>query len=200
MNEQEFKSLIEKQGVHSFIVVLSTQSVRAAASQDFWLRWMISALASISVAGLGLAWRNVAKTAELEVRLVRAAELNTRLKEMNLAAAGLAHETRNPLNIIRGLAQMLSKQPEASAETRKKVPGHDRTGRPRHRPVERVYQLLPPARSPPDRRRPRRRRQRGGAHRWPTTWRRKTSRLKLQVDPITIEADERLLRQLSSIS
>jgi signal transduction histidine kinase len=30
---------------------------------------------------------------------------------MNLAAAGLAHETRNPLNIIRGLAQMISKQP-----------------------------------------------------------------------------------------
>jgi signal transduction histidine kinase len=28
---------------------------------------------------------------------------------MNLAAAGLAHETRNPLNIIRGLAQIISK-------------------------------------------------------------------------------------------
>src|SRR5207302_11240870 len=37
-------------------------------------------------------------------------------REMNLAAAGLAHETRNPLNIIRGLAQMLSKQPDAATE------------------------------------------------------------------------------------
>jgi signal transduction histidine kinase len=35
---------------------------------------------------------------------------------MNLAAAGLAHETRNPLNIIRGMAQMLSKQTGASPE------------------------------------------------------------------------------------
>jgi signal transduction histidine kinase len=34
--------------------------------------------------------------------------MNTHLKEMNLAAAGLAHETRNPLNLIRGLAQMIS--------------------------------------------------------------------------------------------
>jgi signal transduction histidine kinase len=33
---------------------------------------------------------------------------------MNLAAAGLAHETRNPLNIIRGMAQMLSKQTAVS--------------------------------------------------------------------------------------
>jgi len=51
---------------------------------------------------------------------VRASELNTHLKEMNLAAAGLAHETRNPLNIIRGLAQMISRQSEAPEDLRKK--------------------------------------------------------------------------------
>jgi signal transduction histidine kinase len=39
---------------------------------------------------------------------------------MNLAAAGLAHETRNPLNIIRGLAQMISKQPDTTMEIREK--------------------------------------------------------------------------------
>ena len=47
--------------------------------------------------------------------------MNTHLKEMNLAAAGLAHETRNPLNIIRGLAQMISKQPDAPPEIRDKA-------------------------------------------------------------------------------
>ena len=60
------------------------------------------------------------QTAELQIRLVRASELNSHLKEMNLAAAGLAHETRNPLNIIRGMAQMLSKQPGVPAESAKK--------------------------------------------------------------------------------
>ena len=40
---------------------------------------------------------------------------------MNLAAAGLAHETRNPLNIIRGMAQMLSKESEAPPEIRDKA-------------------------------------------------------------------------------
>ena len=69
----------------------------------------------------GLAARNVSKTAELQIRLVRASELNSHLKEMNLAAAGLAHETRNPLNIIRGLAQMLSKQTDAPPDIREKT-------------------------------------------------------------------------------
>jgi signal transduction histidine kinase len=46
--------------------------------------------------------------------------MNTHLKEMNLAAAGLAHETRNPLNIIRGLAQMISKQPDTAPEVQRK--------------------------------------------------------------------------------
>jgi two-component system sensor histidine kinase HydH len=66
----------------------------------------------------GLAWRNLAETSELQIRLVRASELNSHLNQMNLAAAGLAHETRNPLNIVRGLAQMISKQEDASPEIR----------------------------------------------------------------------------------
>jgi signal transduction histidine kinase len=52
---------------------------------------------------------------------VRASELNSHLKEMNVAAAGLAHETRNPLNIIRGLAQMICKQDGVSPEIARKT-------------------------------------------------------------------------------
>jgi signal transduction histidine kinase len=70
--------------------------------------------------GSGLAWSSLAKSSELQLRLVRASELNTHLREMNLAAAGLAHETRNPLNIIRGLAQMISKQSGTAAEIQRK--------------------------------------------------------------------------------
>jgi signal transduction histidine kinase len=68
--------------------------------------------------GAVLAWRNLAKNSELQIRLVRAGEMNTHLKEMNLAAAGLAHETRNPLNLIRGLAQMIAMQAENSPKLR----------------------------------------------------------------------------------
>jgi signal transduction histidine kinase len=123
MSEEEWKTTIAKKGVHSFVIVMSTQPMRAATGHDLWLRLIISTLASISVVGLALAWSNLVKSGELEVRLVRAAELNTRLREMSLAAAGLAHETKNPLNIIRGLAQMISKQDDIPPETRKKTQG-----------------------------------------------------------------------------
>src|SRR5207244_9576622 len=92
-------------------------------SHDFWIGWMIGGFSSVSAIGLGSAWRNLAKSSELQMRLVRASELNTHLKEMNLAAAGLAHETRNPLNIIRGLAQMISKQKDAPPEVRERSRG-----------------------------------------------------------------------------
>src|SRR6266542_5445962 len=118
VSEEEFKSLVEKRGLHGLVIVMSTEAFLSACAQDLWLRCIIGCCASVAVVGLGLAWRNQAKSAELQMRLLRASELNTHLKEMNLAAAGLAHETRNPLNIIRGLAQMISKQKEAPTEVR----------------------------------------------------------------------------------
>jgi signal transduction histidine kinase len=85
------------------------------------MRFIISFFAGISALAAGLSWRNTSKSSELQIRLVRASELNSHLKEMNLAAAGLAHETRNPLNIIRGMAQMLSKEAAAPVEIRDKA-------------------------------------------------------------------------------
>ena len=121
MSEADYQALLQKQGVHSFVIVMSTKPVHALSRQDFWLRAIIVLLATISAAGSGLAWRNVSETSDLQIRLVRASELNSHLREMNLAAAGLAHETRNPLNIIRGMAQMLSKQTAVSpADIREK--------------------------------------------------------------------------------
>jgi signal transduction histidine kinase len=120
MREEDYRAMIEKQGVHSFVIVMSTQNMRATCRQDLWLRSIIALLATVSVVGSVLALSNLAKRSELEVRLVRASQLNLHLKEMNLAAAGLAHETRNPLNIVRGLAQMISKRDDVSPEIRNK--------------------------------------------------------------------------------
>jgi len=120
MSEEEYQSLLQKQGVHSFVIVMSTQPIYVICDQDFWLRSIIALLATISVLGSGLVWRNLSQTSDLQIRLIRASEMNSHLREMNLAAAGLAHETRNPLNIIRGLAQMISKQTDTSPEIREK--------------------------------------------------------------------------------
>jgi signal transduction histidine kinase len=114
MNEDEYDTLIKKQGVHSLVISLSTDEMRQAVRNDLWLRTTVTLLAAAAAIVSALAWRNVRKSAELQIRLVKAGEMNTHLTEMNFAAAGLAHETRNPLNLIRGVAQMIAMQPETT--------------------------------------------------------------------------------------
>ena len=120
MEEKEYQALLKTRGLHGLVLAMSVEAYRTTCTQDLWLRWIIGALAAVSVVGFGLARQNVLKSSALQMRLLRASELNTHLKEMNLAAAGLAHETRNPLNIIRGLAQMISREPQASSEIGRK--------------------------------------------------------------------------------
>jgi signal transduction histidine kinase len=120
MTEADFRALIATHELHGLVVAMSTDNFRAVCRADAWLRGIICFFAGISALGAGLAWRNQARTADLQIRLVRASELNSHLKEMNLAAAGLAHETRNPLNIIRGQAQILARLPEAAPDVREK--------------------------------------------------------------------------------
>jgi signal transduction histidine kinase len=102
------------------VLAMSIGSFQASLLRDLWLRLIITFLATVSAIGSAVAWRNLVKSSDLQIRLIRASELNTHLKEMNLAAAGLAHETRNPLNIIRGLAQMISKRSDAPPEVQQK--------------------------------------------------------------------------------
>jgi signal transduction histidine kinase len=120
LSESEYQELLERRGLHGLVIALSTDSYRSAVSKDLWMRGVIGIFAGVSVFGLGLAWRSLLTSGDLQLRLLRASELTTHLKEMNLAAAGLAHETRNPLNIIRGLAHMISRENNASAEVRHK--------------------------------------------------------------------------------
>jgi signal transduction histidine kinase len=118
MTSEEYDAVIQKQGVHSLVITLSTDEMVGMVQSDLVLRSLVSLLALAAALGAVLAWRNLAKNSELQIRLVRAGEMNTHLKEMNLAAAGLAHETRNPLNLIRGLAQMIAMQAENSPKLR----------------------------------------------------------------------------------
>ncbi len=114
MTREEYDSVIQKQGVHSLVLSMSTREMRRAVQSDWLLRSLVSLLALGGSVLSVLAWRNLAKNSELQIRLVKAGEMNTHLKEMNFAAAGLAHETRNPLNLIRGLAQMIAMQAQSS--------------------------------------------------------------------------------------
>ncbi|MBI5768868.1 MAG: hypothetical protein HZA93_13805 [Verrucomicrobia bacterium] len=108
MSREEYDAVIQKQGVHSLVIVLSTEPMRRLVNNDLLLRSLVSLLALGGAVMATRVWRDHRRNAELQIRLVKAGEMNTHLKEMNLAAAGLAHETRNPLNLIRGFAQMVA--------------------------------------------------------------------------------------------
>lgn len=118
MTKEEYEAIIQKQGVTSLVISMSTDEMDRAVQGDLLLRSLVGLLAMGGAIISSLAWRNLAKNAELQIRLVKAGEMNTHLKEMNFAAAGLAHETRNPLNLIRGLAQMIAMQTESSPKLR----------------------------------------------------------------------------------
>jgi signal transduction histidine kinase len=133
-------------------------------------------------------------SSDLQIRLIRASELNTHLKEMNLAAAGLAHETRNPLNIIRGLAQMISRQQEAAPGIQEKskeiINEADKVAAQlnefinysRPREVRRSALFLGSLVNEV-------------ARALAYDSEEKKVRLELQTEPLTIEADEQMLRQ-----
>jgi len=121
MSDADYNALIARRELHGLVLTMSAGNFQAICTRDLWMRFIIVFFAGISALAAGLSWRNTSKTSELQIRLIRASELNSHLKEMNLAAAGLAHETRNPLNIIRGMAQMLSKESSAPPEIRDKA-------------------------------------------------------------------------------
>ncbi|MFW5863877.1 MAG: sensor histidine kinase [bacterium] len=121
MAEEEYQAMLEKQGLHSFVFKISTQEYHAEVRRDFWLRAGLIFISLLAVGGVGFAWRNMQRTSQLQMRLLRASEMNTHLREMNVAAAGLAHETRNPLNIVRAQAQVITRNDAASPEIQTKA-------------------------------------------------------------------------------
>jgi len=80
LSEEEYQKALERE-LHGLVLSMPTDAFHAATLRDLWMRCVIVFFATLSVAGAGVAWRNLAATSDLQVRLVRASELNTHLKE-----------------------------------------------------------------------------------------------------------------------
>ncbi|MFZ5833240.1 MAG: sensor histidine kinase [Planctomycetota bacterium] len=86
-----------------------------------WLRAMVALGGAMVLACVALAWQASVRLAQARGRS-RVLETEARhYRDLSQAAAGLAHETRNPLGLIRGWTQRLAQSELASNEQRAQV-------------------------------------------------------------------------------
>ena len=89
------------------IVVLDRQDMIAQVHREAQNRVLIFALGTLLLIAAGAVWQFTVRLAHAE-GTTRVLKAETRhLRELGQAAAGLAHETRNPLGLIRGWTQRL---------------------------------------------------------------------------------------------
>ncbi len=62
LNDQQYQEMVATHELHGLLLTISTQSLQAFVNYDIWLRCIIVFFAGISAAGAGLALRNVSKT------------------------------------------------------------------------------------------------------------------------------------------
>lgn len=102
----------------SVVAVLLVDRTRAeeACRRAALSRFSVAAAGWVVVLCVAFAWRATVRLAEARGR-ARMLEAEARhLRDLSQAAAGLAHETRNPLGLIRGWAQRLADTAACGAE------------------------------------------------------------------------------------
>jgi len=95
-------------GGFAAILLLDRSHADLRCRRAAWARASVVAAGGLVLLCLGLVWRATVRLAEAHGR-ARLLESEARhLRELSQASAGLAHETRNPLGLIRGWTQRLA--------------------------------------------------------------------------------------------
>ena len=103
------------------ILVMDRSRVDAAYRRAAWTRGWIVVAGSLVVLCVALVWRATVRLAEARGQ-ARSLEIEARhFRDLSQAAAGLAHETRNPLGLIRGWTQRLAETGVGSGDGRQQV-------------------------------------------------------------------------------
>jgi len=90
------------------ILLVDRDRADSACHRAVWTRGSIIAAGWLTVLCVALAWRATVRLAEAHGR-ARTLKIEARhFRDLSQAAAGLAHETRNPLGLIRGWMQRLA--------------------------------------------------------------------------------------------
>jgi signal transduction histidine kinase len=86
-------------------IILDRTAIDERIAHYAWLRVFVTVAGGLVIISVGLAWGATVRLAEARGQS-RLLEIEARhLRDLGQAAAGLAHETRNPLGLIRGWTQ-----------------------------------------------------------------------------------------------
>lgn len=89
------------------IVVLNRSLTDSQIARELRSRWLAFSLGSLLFVSIGIVWQFTIRVASAEGKAGVLQVEAQHHKELGQAAAGLAHETRNPLGLIRGWTQRL---------------------------------------------------------------------------------------------
>ena len=95
-------------GQFAAVLILDRSRTDAQIHRAAWLRGAVVVAGAIGLLCLTIAWSAMVRLIKARGR-TRLLETEARhLRELGQAAAGLAHETRNPLGLVRGWTQRLA--------------------------------------------------------------------------------------------
>jgi signal transduction histidine kinase len=108
-------------GQFTSILVLDQTQTRQQCRHAFWLRVWVVAAGGVVLVFSALAWWTTVRLMRTRGR-ARVLELEARhLSDLSQAAAGLAHETRNPLGLVRGWTQRLAQSDLQNAQQKEQA-------------------------------------------------------------------------------
>ena len=108
-------------GKFAAILLLDRKRADVFCRNAAWQRSLVTAAGGVVLICIALAWLATVRWVEARGR-ARVLEAETRhFRDLSQAAAGLAHETRNPLGLIRGWTQRLAQSNLPSPEQQQQV-------------------------------------------------------------------------------
>jgi len=121
LDVQEAEGPFSQGGTFVATLLLDRTGADAQSRAAAWSFALVVAAGAVVLVCVALAWRATVRMAEARGR-TRLLEVEARhLRELSQAAAGLAHETRNPLGLVRGWAQQSAQADSGSAGQRERA-------------------------------------------------------------------------------
>ena len=103
-------------GDFTAVLLLDRTQTDASCRRAVWLHLWVGVAGGLVVLCAGLAWLATVRMVEARGRATLLETESRHLRDLSQAAAGLAHETRNPLGLIRGWTQRLAQSGLQSRE------------------------------------------------------------------------------------